>query len=152
MRNGTQLAVSSIRVIDPEMLEAAVRDADLEPCQLGSGAGSSLLERVECPRICLDLVAVAPAINIPLVPAVATHVFRNVAHKLPNVSLPSAGSQLDHAYAGQTTKGLDATFGMAAYVADSAYEDPPAAGDDSAVIKRITPSVGRSCLITRCPA
>ena len=75
------------------------------------------------------VVAVAPAINIPYVPAVLTHVFRNVSHKLPNVSLPSAGAKLDHAYAGETTKGLDATFAMAAYVADSAYVDQPAADD-----------------------
>ena len=38
------------------------------------------------------VVAVAPAINIPGVPAVLTHLFRNVFGKLPNISLPMSWS------------------------------------------------------------
>ena len=75
------------------------------------------------------VVAVAPAMTIPRVPVSLTHVFRNIFHKIPNVSLPSAGSKLDHAYAGETTKGLDATFGLAAHVADAGYGSSPAARD-----------------------
>jgi carboxylesterase len=82
-------------------------------------------ERADVDRV----VAVAPAISIPYTAAALTQVFRNVFDKLPNISLPSSGTKLDHAYAGETTKGLDATFAMAAHVADSAYVEPPVAGD-----------------------
>ncbi|WP_051062725.1 alpha/beta hydrolase [Ilumatobacter nonamiensis] len=75
------------------------------------------------------VVAVAPAMTIPGVPASLTRVFRNVFDKLPNVSLPSAGTALDHGYDGETTKGLDATFGLAASVAREAYRSSPAAGE-----------------------
>ncbi len=75
------------------------------------------------------VVTIAPAMTIPGLPASLTRVFRNIFHKLPNVSLPSAGTTLDHAYAGQTTKGLDATFEMGAYVADEGYESSPASPD-----------------------
>lgn len=75
------------------------------------------------------VVAVAPALTIPFVPASFTHLFRNVFGRLPNIALPTSGSELDHVYTGGTTKGLDATFTMAASVADQAYRSPPAAGD-----------------------
>ena len=82
-------------------------------------------ERADTDRV----VAVAPAMTIPFVPASLTHVFRNVFRKLPDVSLPSSGTPPDHAYAGETTKGLDATFTMAADLADEAYGSSPAASD-----------------------
>ena len=82
-------------------------------------------ERADADRV----VAVAPAMTIPGVPASLTQVFRNVFQKLPDMSLPSSGTPLDHAYAGETTTGLDATFTMAADVADEAYGASPASSD-----------------------
>ena len=82
-------------------------------------------ERADADRV----VAVAPAMTIPGVPASLTQVFRNVFQKLPDVSLPSSGTPLDHAYDGETTKGLGATFTMAADVADEAYGASPASPD-----------------------
>ena len=82
-------------------------------------------ERSDADRV----VAVAPAMTVPAVPASLTQVFRNVFQKLPDVSLPSSGTPLDHAYAGETTTGLDATFTMAADVADEAYGASPASPD-----------------------
>lgn len=82
-------------------------------------------ERDDADRV----VAVAPAMTIPGMPASLTQVFRNVFEKLPDVSLPSSGTPLDHAYAGETTKGLGATFTMAADVADEAYGASPASPD-----------------------
>ena len=81
-------------------------------------------ERADVQRV----VAVAPAMTIPTVPAFLTNALRNVASKLPNIDLPGQ-SKLDHAYAGETTKGLAATFIMGKYVADEAYERGPAAQD-----------------------
>lgn len=81
-------------------------------------------ERPDVQRV----VAAAPAMTIPGVPAFLTNVLRNVGNKLPNIDLPGR-SKLDHAYSGQTTKGLTATFLMADYVATSAYDRGPAAQD-----------------------
>ena len=81
-------------------------------------------ERPDVQRV----VAVAPAMTIPTVPAFLTGLFRNVADKVPNVDLPGQ-SKLDHAYSGETTKGLAATFLMADFVAQSAYDRGPAAED-----------------------
>lgn len=54
-------AVVALEVLDPEMLAEAIRDADLKPCQLSDRPAPSMVARVQCPRICLDLVAVGPA-------------------------------------------------------------------------------------------
>ena len=43
------------------MLAAAIRDAELEPCQLSERPAPSMVARVQCPRICLDLASVGPA-------------------------------------------------------------------------------------------
>lgn len=138
--NADGTGIGSVANVD-ELTAQALRDYADDAIDIATGLGDEVRvvglsmggviaswtaqERDDVDRV----VAVAPAINIPYVPAVLTHLFRNVFHKLPNLSLPSAGSKLDHAYAGGTTKGLDATFAMANYVADSAYADPPAAGD-----------------------
>jgi AraC-like DNA-binding protein len=53
--------VTSLHVLDPEMLVAAIRDAHLETCQLSSSPALSSALRVECPRLCLDLVSLGPA-------------------------------------------------------------------------------------------
>lgn len=75
------------------------------------------------------VVVVAPAMPIPGVPASLTRVFRNTFDESPDIALPSSGTELDHADAGQTTKGLDATFEMAGYVAREAYRKSPASPD-----------------------
>lgn len=59
------------------------------------------------------VVAVAPAVSIPRVPHVATTGLINLATRLPNVSLPSSGVELDHTYAGESTGALSAMFLLA---------------------------------------
>lgn len=54
--------VSHRQVVGPEMLIGAIRDAHLEPCQLSAGPAPSLLQRVNFPRLCLDLMQVGPAL------------------------------------------------------------------------------------------
>jgi carboxylesterase len=71
-------------------------------------------------------VVVAPAIAIPVVPSMLTTAFLNLFRRLPNVDLPGS-STLDHAYAGGTTRGLVATFGLARSVQRSAERSPAAA-------------------------
>jgi AraC-like DNA-binding protein len=53
--------VTSQQVLDPEMLVTAIRNADLEPCQLSARPALSKITRVLCPRMCLDLVSIGPA-------------------------------------------------------------------------------------------
>ena len=56
-----EVAVSTLEVLDPEMLRMAIRRADLEPCLMSSRPSPSRLIRLECSRLCLDLVSVGPA-------------------------------------------------------------------------------------------
>ena len=55
-------AVVTITGLDPEMLAHAIRNAQLRPCQLSARAEPSRITRVVCPRVCLDLVALGPAL------------------------------------------------------------------------------------------
>ena len=50
-----------MRTSDPEMLAAAIRNANIEPCQLSAQPAPSQLSRVVCPRACLDFSALGPA-------------------------------------------------------------------------------------------
>ncbi len=146
---GTSIgSVANVGDLSPE----ALRDYADHAIDIGTGLGDevrvlglsmggviatwSAQERSDVARV----VAVAPAMTIPGVPVSLTRIFRNVFDKLPNVSLPGS-SKLDHAYAGETTKGLDATFAMAAYVADRAYASAPAATDVIVVLNPDDPQV-----------
>lgn len=73
-------------------------------------------------------VAVAPAMSIPRAPSAVTTGFVNLFHRLPNLNLPGTAN-LDHAYAGESTKGLVATFLMARATQHSARRQGPAAGE-----------------------
>jgi AraC-like DNA-binding protein len=53
--------VVSRQVLDPEALAAAIRDAEFVPCQLSVRPSPSMIARVTCPRVCLDLVSLGPA-------------------------------------------------------------------------------------------
>jgi len=53
--------ITVLEFLDPEMLTAAIRNADLEACQLSAHPAPSMIARVRCPRICLDLASVGPA-------------------------------------------------------------------------------------------
>lgn len=43
------------------MFAGAIRNANIEACQLGSKPATSRVSRVQCPRMCLDLVEAGPA-------------------------------------------------------------------------------------------
>lgn len=79
------------------------------------------------------VVAVAPAISIPRVPHLLTTAFVNLGNRLPNFSLPSAGSKLDHAYAGESTGALAAMF-LLARANENEISSAPAAADEVVVV------------------
>ena len=54
-------SVISQQVLDPEALAAAIRDANLIPCQLSGKPSLSRMTRVVCPRMCLDFASLGPA-------------------------------------------------------------------------------------------
>ncbi len=53
--------VISMQVLDPEILAAAIRHANFQPCQLSVRPSPSRLTRVMCERVCLDLASLGPA-------------------------------------------------------------------------------------------
>lgn len=53
--------VVSLQVLDPEALAAAVRNANLQPCQLSDRPSPSRLTRVMCESVCLDFASLGPA-------------------------------------------------------------------------------------------
>lgn len=79
------------------------------------------------------VVAVAPAVSIPRVPHFVTTAFVNLGNRLPNFSLPSSGSKLDHAYAGESTGALAAMF-LLARANENEIRSRPAAADDVTVV------------------
>lgn len=79
------------------------------------------------------VVVVAPALNIPGTPSIATTTFMNLSSRLPNISLPGQ-SKLDHAYAGESTKGLLAMFTLGRATQESTHERGPAATEVIVVI------------------
>lgn len=86
-------------------------------------------ERSDVDRV----VVVAPAMSIPGVPRFLTTGFINMFNKLPPVDLPGE-SDLDHAYVGESTKGLVATFNLSRAFEKSADSRGPAAGEVIVVI------------------
>lgn len=54
-------SVTVHQVIDPDLLVAGIRGADLEPCQLSRHSAPSTLARVVWPALCLDMVRLGPA-------------------------------------------------------------------------------------------
>lgn len=79
------------------------------------------------------VVAVAPAISIPRVPHLLTTAFVNLGNRLPDFSLPSSGSKLDHAYPGESTGALAAMF-LLARANENEIRSRPAAADDVTVV------------------
>jgi len=79
------------------------------------------------------VVPVAPAMGIPGIPRFLTTGFINLFDKLPNIDLPGE-SNLDHAYVGESTEGLVATFLLARSVEEAAGNNGPAAGEVIVVI------------------
>jgi AraC-like DNA-binding protein len=53
--------VMLMQVSDPVALASAVRNASLTPCQLSAHPAPSLMARVACENVCLDFVALGPA-------------------------------------------------------------------------------------------
>lgn len=50
-----------MQVLDPVALAAAVRNADLVPCQLSVRPAPSWLARISCENVCLDFASLGPA-------------------------------------------------------------------------------------------
>ena len=71
--------------------------------------------------------------SIPRVPRFLTTGFINLIDKIPPLDLPGE-SKLDHAYVGESTKGLVATFNLSRSVERSASGGGPAAGEVIVVI------------------
>jgi len=69
--------VSVFRVLDPEMLVAAIRHARFDCCQVSRQPAPSMLGRVVCGPVCLDLAALGPAMLFhgPLAPDCYTMMF-----------------------------------------------------------------------------
>lgn len=53
--------VVSLHVLDPEGLAAAIRLANLQPCQLSAKPSPSWIARVMCGGVCLDYASLGPA-------------------------------------------------------------------------------------------
>lgn len=53
--------VSSLVILDPEMLMQAIRDTELTPCQLSAHPAPSVIARVMGSGLCLDLATLGPA-------------------------------------------------------------------------------------------
>lgn len=101
---------------------------------LGLSMGGVLAEWTAQHRSDVDrVVAVAPAMSIPGVPGFLTTAFVNLFDKLPDIDLPGE-SNLDHAYVGESTEGLVATFLLARSVEESAGERGPAADEVVVVV------------------
>jgi AraC-like DNA-binding protein len=58
---GAFLPVVSQQVLDPEALAEAIRHADFVPCQLSAKPSLSMLSRVVCSKVCLDVASLGPA-------------------------------------------------------------------------------------------
>ncbi len=101
---------------------------------LGLSMGGVMSEWTAQNRADVDrVVPVAPAMSIPGVPRFLTSGFINLFDKLPNIDLPGE-SNLDHAYVGESTEGLVATFLLARSVEGAADDTGPAAGEVVVVI------------------
>jgi AraC-like DNA-binding protein len=61
MPKATCQATNSFRFFDPEALSLAIRDANLQPCQISAKALPSMVARVNCPGLCFDYAALGPA-------------------------------------------------------------------------------------------
>jgi AraC-like DNA-binding protein len=55
------LPVVSQQILDPEALTAAVRNANLQTCQISSRPLPSMIARVMCEKVCLDFASLGPA-------------------------------------------------------------------------------------------
>ena len=101
---------------------------------LGLSMGGVVAEWVAQHRADVDrVVPVAPAMSIPGVPGFLTTAFINLFDKLPNFDLPGE-SNLDHAYVGESTEGLVATFLLARSVEEAAADSGPVAGAVTVVV------------------
>lgn len=115
---------------------------------LGLSMGGVLATWVAQERADVDrVVAVAPAMSIPRLPGFLTTGFINLFDKIPAFDLPGE-SNLDHAYVGESTKGLVATFQLARFVERSADDRGPAAGEVVVVVNPDDNQVDRG-VVTR---
>ena len=127
------LDASELRDFADDSIDIAVGLGD-DVRVLGLSMGGVLAEWVAQHRADVDrVVPVAPAMSIPGVPGFLTAGFINLFDKLPNVDLPGE-SKLDHAYTGESTEGLVATFLLARSVEQAAGADRAAAGEVIVVV------------------
>ena len=133
LSNIAGLDADELRDFADDSVDVAVGMGD-EVRVLGLSMGGVLTEWTAQHRSDVDrAVAVAPAMSIPGVPGFLTTAFVNLFDKLPNFDLPGE-SDLDHAYVGESTEGLVATFLLARSVEQAAASDGPAAGEVIVVV------------------
>ena len=133
LSNIAGLDAAELRDFADDSVDIAVGLGD-EVRVLGLSMGGVLAEWTAQYRDDVDrVVPVAPAMSIPGVPGFLTTGFVNLFDKLPNIDLPGE-SNLDHAYVGESTEGLVATFVLARSVEEAAEEGGPAAGEVIVVI------------------
>lgn len=80
------------------------------------------------------VVALAPAISIPGAPHFLTTAMINIFNRVPNISLPSSGGKLDHAYSGESTGALAAMFLLAQATENQVADGERAVADDVIVV------------------
>jgi AraC-like DNA-binding protein len=62
--SGQAASLASVEFLDPELLREAIRDSALTPCLLSGRPLPTWMGRLASPRLCLDLVALGPAMMI----------------------------------------------------------------------------------------
>jgi len=75
-----------------------------------------------------QVVAIAPAMELPVVPNVVSTVFTNLFNRVPTITR-SHERHIDHDYAALSTRGLAATFALGQAVADEGLESPAVVTD-----------------------
>lgn len=127
------LSVHDLRDYADESVDIAVGLGDRVEV-LGLSMGGVLAMWTAEFRDDVDLVvALAPAISIPRVPHFLTTAMINIFNRLPDFSLPSAGTKLDHAYAGESTGALAAMF-LLAQATENELSSGRVAGADEVIV------------------
>lgn len=140
-RSGRRIgSVSNVSALTPEEL-AAYGDEAVDIAAglgedvrvLGLSMGGVVAAWIAQNRMDIDrVVAVSPALTLPHVPGFVDAAYRNLFSRLPNVCLPGSAN-LDHAYAGESTRALAAMYRLAESVRDDAGKSAPAAGSIAVV-------------------
>lgn len=90
-----------------------------------------------------DVVAIAPAMELPVVPNVVSTFFTNLFSRVPTITI-SHERHIDHDYAAESTNGLAATFALGQAVADRGLESPAVIDDLTVMLNPDDPLVSET--------